>query len=263
MESHTGAILSMSSFLTDPRYLAPIVTSSGIAVSLVLWILNLRTKEMAFEILTNTPLFSVQEEVKDQVQISFQGQPVHDVNLVLVKLVNTGNVPIRAQEFAGRFALSCPSETKVLLAEVMATNPPDLNQRLAPSESNSSIVDRIEGSDVLLKPILLNAKDSITLKLLVTPSIDTIKVSAHVEGMATIKKSKENRFAPIFLANMGAFIMAVSLFFLDPSAIFSNKSILYVPYLIFFLLGYVMLLSGVYLPKMNKKSIGKALRMSA
>src|ERR1700733_5355695 len=139
MGSYTGAIHSMSSFLTDPRYLAPIVTSSGIAVSLVLWILNLRTKEMAFEILTNTPLFSVQEEVKDQVQISFQGQTVHDVNLVLLRLVNNGNVPIRAQEFAGRFALSCPSETKVLLAEVMATNPPDLNQRLAAQESNPPI----------------------------------------------------------------------------------------------------------------------------
>ncbi len=253
----------MSQFFADPRYLAPIVTSSGIAVSLVLWLLNLRTKEMSFEILTNTPLFSLQEEVKDEVQITCHGETVHNCNLAMVKLSNSGNVPIRSQEFAGKFALVCGGQTKILLAEVSATNPPDLAQRLATSTDNLSIVERVDGSEVLLRPILLNAKDSITLKLLVTPSLETISVSAHVEGMATIKKAKENNFAPVLLANFGAFVMAVSLFFLDPSAIYSNKSILYLPYLLFFLVGYVMLLSGVYLPKMNRRSIARAMRIGA
>ncbi len=251
----------MPDFFSDPRYLAPIVTSAGIAVTLVLWVLNLRSKELSFEILANTPILSLQEEVKDQIQIYCQGQIVHNVDSVVMRITNVGNVPIRASEFAGKFLISLPASTKVLMSEVAETQPPDLSDRLAIDQSNPSLIERTDGSDVVLRPVLLNPKDSFTIRMLVAPTISTAKVVAHVEGMAAVKQSKENSFVPIVLANVGAFIMAVSLFFLDPNSLFSNNILQYLPYLFFFLFGYIMLLSGVYYPRINKRSLTKALKI--
>lgn len=252
----------MADFLSDPRYLGPIATSCGIAVSLVLWILNLRTKELSYEITARTPLISVKEEVQDKIQISFQGQPVDDVHLVVIKIANSGNVPIRSSEFEGKFAITLAGDMNVLLAEVLETKPASLLERCRVDDNIVPLIAGVNKGEVPLRPLLLNPRDSITIKMLVSPAPNSVQLGAHIEGIASIKQARERSLVPIVLTNVGSFIMAVSLFFLEPSALMSNAMFQYLPYLVFFLLGYVMLLSGVYFPRINRNSIRRALGLA-
>lgn len=239
----------------DPRYLAPIATCCAIAVTITLWLLNLRKKELAYEILSDTPLVSVKEEVKDKVQITLDNQPVHDVHLVQVKIVNSGNVSIRSADYEGRLTITAPEGSRVLMADVQETHPPHLEKRTLAEEAVSSLIDKVDGHEVTLKPVLLNHGDSITVKMLVSKVSGSLNVVGHIEGIREVRRHKESSSMPLVMANCGTFIMVVSLFFLEPSALARNAWREYLPYLMFFLIGYVMLMFGVYLPRAPKSSV--------
>ncbi len=242
----------MADIVSDPRYLAPIATSAGIAVTLVLWTMGLRNKEISYEIVSNTPLISLKEEVKDHIQIVFRNEPVHDVHLILVKVTNTGHIPIKASDFDEKLSINMDSEARILVAEIVETMPRNLEKRTKEDTETKSLISSISNNQVVLNPVLLNYKDYILVKLLASYGSKNPTVDGHIEGIQDIKKAKENNLVPILLANVGSFVMAVSLFFMEPSAIFSNAIGDYAPYLLLFLLGYVMLLSGVYYQRLSK-----------
>lgn len=56
-------------------------------------------KNISFEVLSNSSLLSVQDEIKKDVQILYKGKLVQQVNLILLRLVNSGNVPILSVDF--------------------------------------------------------------------------------------------------------------------------------------------------------------------
>jgi len=240
--------------LHDPRYLAPAATCAAIAVTITLWILNLRRKELSYRILADTPLVSIKEEVKDKVQITFRGEPVHDVHLVQVRIVNSGNVPIRSADYEGRLTIAAPDGSRIVMAEIQETHPPHLEKRTLCDGAPSSLVDKVEGHEVMLKPVLLNHGDSITVKMLVSKAAGPWNVIGHIEGIAAVKMHRENSSMPLVMANCGTFIMVVSMFFLDPSSVARNAWREYLPYLMFFLIGYIMLMCGIYLPRVQKSS---------
>lgn len=241
----------------NPIYLAPIATSAAIAVTLVLWILNLRKKELSYEILSDTPIISCKADIQQDFEIRFRGELVNDVCLVLVKVMNSGNVPIRSADYEGRLKIALSKGSKLIMADIEETFPSNLEER-GGGNGPGSLIESINASDIIFRPVLLNGRDHFTAKLLISESSGPVSVSAHVEGLHEVKQARENRTLPIFLANLGAFIMAISLFFLDPRALFTNDMLSYLPYLVFFLLGYVMLLSGAYFPRLNRNSIKKA-----
>lgn len=63
-------------------------------VGIILWILERRKsekrKELTYQILSDTPIASIKQSVKDQVELRFQGKKVEDINLVVLKLRNVG-----------------------------------------------------------------------------------------------------------------------------------------------------------------------------
>jgi hypothetical protein len=242
----------MPDLVIDPRYLAPIATSCGVAVTITLWILNLRRKELTYEILSDTPLVSVREEVKDQVQIIFKGEAVHDVHLVQIRLTNSGNVPIRIADYEGRLSVKVPPPARILSAEVEDTHPAHLERR--PDNGETSLIEEMTANNVALRPVLLNHKDWLTIKLLVTKPTDGIMISGHIEGIHEVKKAKDSTVMPFVMANIGTFIMVVSLFFLDPHSLARNAWMEYLPYLAFFLIGYIMLMCGIYFPRLPRRT---------
>jgi hypothetical protein len=71
----------------------------GIGVAVLIYFLQRRKKSLPYQVLAATPLLTVNEELKGKIQVTFEGTPVQNVHLVLLKILNNGNVPIASSDF--------------------------------------------------------------------------------------------------------------------------------------------------------------------
>lgn len=249
----------MPEFWKDPRTWAPLATSVGIFVSLTLWLINNRRKELSYEILSRTSLVSVAEGLAGKIQILFNDQPVRDVSLILVRIINSGHIPIRSAEFEGRFAIALEPPAEILMAEVCETHPETLEHRSTAGGHEVPLISQVEKNTVMLRPILLNAKDSITVRILASHATEKIMLIGHIEGIHKIKEARENLAVPLIIGNIGAILMFAAAILINPEALFKLHVQEIIPYLASFLVGYVLVLIGFFLPKRGQISARRLL----
>jgi len=165
-----------------------------------------RSKSISYEILSCTPLLSVKEEIKNGLQILFNDRPVRQVHLVLVRIFNSGNMPIPSKDYEQPISLGFGEQSRILTAEITEKNPGDL----------PALIDHEEGR-VKLEPTLLNQGDAITLKMLVN-EYDNITVEGRIVGVKKIERSTRTPKRLIYSGVTGALleISAVILTFLLP-----------------------------------------------
>lgn len=243
----------------DPRFLGPIATSLGICVSVILWTLNVRRKELSYEILANDVIVGLQDDDKFKtaadanvdLEILVHGEAVKNVHHVKLKIANSGHISIRPQEFDGSMRVKFGENAKILSAAISETYPSDLYERGAGDNAPIPLISKIEEGKVYLRPVLLNGKDYIVIKALVKDG-GKIDINSHIEGITVIKYQKDTNALALALSNGGAFVMAICLFYLNPADIAANNFIGYLPFLVLFLIGYNMLFCGLNFAKVNK-----------
>jgi hypothetical protein len=121
----------------------------------------------------------VQEEVKGRVQITFDGKPVHDVRMVILHLLNTGNVPIEESDYVHPIGFTFGEGANILSAEVVETRPPDMKTSL-----------HIDGRKVHLHPDILNGGDGVELRILLTGS-DEVRPTGRIKGINQVQELHE------------------------------------------------------------------------
>jgi len=136
-----------------------------------------RSKSISYEVLSCTPLLSVKEEIKSNLQILYKSKPVQQVHLVLVRIFNSGNMPIPTKDYEQPISLSFGEQSKILTAEIAEKEPGNLPASIARGETG-----------IILEPTLLNRADSVTLKMLVN-EYDDITIDGRVVGVKEIKQS--------------------------------------------------------------------------
>jgi len=163
---------------------------------------------------------------------------VQDVYLVVARIINTGNVPIVSTDYEDPVNLSFGENSPILTTDSSETNPDNLR-----ASTN------IEKKRVVLAPVLLNRGDSITIKMLISQFDGEIKVDGHIAGVKSIRKLAERRVSYILMLS-GTVISIVGLTLwaqaTPPRPPFSEELTLAWPYLIFFLLGYALVLIGAF-----------------
>ena len=166
-----------------------------IIIPLVLYLVQRRRKLISWEIISNTPLLSIEEEIRGNLQVLFDGKPVQDVQLIIVEIINSGNVAIKSIDYERPINLDFGKNAHILTAEVTETTPDNLD-----------ISIDIEGTKVLLNPTLMNGKDSITIKTVVSQFNDQITVEGRIVGVKEVQKStKRNKIQAInsFIVGVG------------------------------------------------------------
>jgi len=169
----------------------PIWEYRGVCVGIISFIVSLgvtfliyswqrQVKSLSYGIVSSAPLVSVQDDVASRVNVTFDGSPVPDVRLAVVRVVNSGNVPIEKQDFERPVSFTFGKETKgkILDAIVAQTTPPGMG---------AAIIQN--GNTVAIKPALLNPNDSITLRVLLTGGDWQIEADARVVGVPEIVKA--------------------------------------------------------------------------
>lgn len=189
----------MPEILRDPvwQFIGATFAFAAVVVAIFLYWMQRQRKALSYEIISRTPLLSMEEEVQGKLQILFDDKLVQGVHLVAVRIINSGNVPIVSADYERPVNLSFGENTQILTAEVSETNPEILRATAA-----------IEDTKVVLAPVLLNSEDSITLKILVSQFDGQISVDGRIVGVKGIRKSVDGR-AQYFVLPIGGMVLAV------------------------------------------------------
>lgn len=242
--------------IIDVRLLAPSATAIGIAVSIVLWTLNQRNKQLSYRILWQDTLTRAHSSVRDRLDVRFDGESVKDASLLIVQILNSGRLPITPADFQSRLTISSGPGAKVLYADIASTSPGDLDDRCRTATGErKNLVERYEDGNVILSPILLNEGDSITVQMLIENLRGGVKVAGHINGIRRINSWRPKTLAATVLTNCGALAMAAAMLLCEPNAIMNYGIAEALPTVLFFLFGYTLLLAGIR----SKQKLGAAI----
>lgn len=152
-----------------------IITAISTAYFVNWWRLR---KSLAYVIKTYTAIFSIDPEIREKIQIFYDGKPITNARLFVISLLNDGRQPVEEKDFSKKsidFVFS-PSG-QILSSEVINVNPDDL------------IVEKEEKGNILsIKPLLLNKGDSFEIKGIINSDDDEITCNARIVGIKEVKR---------------------------------------------------------------------------
>jgi len=149
-----------------------------IIVSLIIYYRQKNKKEIAYSVLS-LPLLNIREEIKDKVKILFKERPARDTHLVVLKVWNSGNVPILPTEFVDPITFNFGDNIEVLDVSVLEAKPEVIKNKIKFELSSNKLI---------LKPILLNKDYSITIKLLIDRFDNKVNAEAMIAGIAHLQR---------------------------------------------------------------------------
>src|SRR6266581_2805639 len=99
-------ILQAYDFLHDPfwQFVISVLvafTLGIVALVITIWIYRKQRtqKVISYAVISDAPIASINKEVADKVEIRFDGQPVQDLSLLVLKIWNSGNVAVKSGDY--------------------------------------------------------------------------------------------------------------------------------------------------------------------
>jgi hypothetical protein len=169
-------------FLRDPIVDLIIGVVVTIVVAFVVYVMQRNRKEMAYDVISNTLVLSIDHEVRGKIQVLYEGKPVDDARLVVLRIWNSGKVPISSNDFERPVTFDFGKDAEVLDATIFETKPSNL--------TDEAVLEK-DINKVILRPLLLNRDDSIKFKVLLTRLRRNIQVSARISGINQIFAPEE------------------------------------------------------------------------
>src|SRR5437660_3881886 len=90
----------------DPLFLTILAIAATLLVGIIgatvaYWIYRRQRskKEITYQVISDAPIANINKEVKDRVKILFDGNPVEDMNLLVLKVWNPGKVAVKRDDF--------------------------------------------------------------------------------------------------------------------------------------------------------------------
>jgi hypothetical protein len=188
--------------LHDPFFLtitAAIITiiAAILGSALTIWYTSRQgRKEVVYNIVSDTPILSLEKEIGNQVEVLFNNQVVKDLRLIIAEVWNSGRIPIPPEEFKSPITFSLVEPAKVLDTEVVAQEPTSLKASLQRTPNS-----------VILEPLLLNQNNKVRLKILVSGtgllSITSGIVGVEIANYSEIAKGREKLYTTFYFTLFG------------------------------------------------------------
>lgn len=226
--------------LRDPlwQFVGIILTLIAIFVSILVYLKQRNRKELSYEIISRTSLLSREEEIGGALQVQYNGQPVKKVQLVEINFENTGNTPILVNEYERPISLDFGETSKVLTAEISKKFPENLSASLS-----------IKDKNVIIDPLLLNSKESLTLKMLISNG-SKVSIDCRIVGISSIKEATESRnfLIPMFIGS-GIMVGGILLSAVNPN-----------DYVALFIatVGMILMYAGIFTRSRFRKNLKKS-----
>lgn len=169
----------MLELLRDPawQFVGAVLALLALIATVVIYRRQQQNPALAWQVLSTTPLLSVGNELRSRIKILLDDQPVDQVHLILLRLINMGTGAIRPTDFERPLCFAFGMTTIILNGEVTKASDPSLQATIALS------VDELR-----VDPVLLNGGDWIEIKVLVTQYDGPIKVDGRIAGVKQIQR---------------------------------------------------------------------------
>ena len=147
-----------------------------------------KTKKLSYEITSNTQLLGVKDEIQGKVQVLYEGEEVKNVHLLTLKFSNTGNQSISSADYERPLSIQINTEAKILTHEIVEEEPENLGVEV-----------NLDENKLFFSPVLLNAKDSFSVKALISDFEAEPEVDGRIIGVKSISKYSEGQVAFILI----------------------------------------------------------------
>jgi len=167
--------------LRDPE-IQTVLVVVGIIVAIIIYWKQRQRKSLGYEVLSCTPLSSVDRSTlwsyqQAGLQFTFKGEVVPKTHIITIKVTNTGNVPLKKDDYDDPINLSFGEKAKVLAIRVVKKKPETIPVTMSWSEAHKVIVN----------PMLLNSKDNFVIEMLVSDFDGRVRVGGRIVGVKEIK----------------------------------------------------------------------------
>lgn len=180
---------SASGFLRDPlwQFVAAVITVVSVIVAIVALVQQRRRKELTWEMNWDS-LLTVDDEVRGELKVTYNDEAVEDLALVRIRITNSGDIPILAQDFERALRLELGEAGHVLKGK--GDKHP---KSLKPSAD-------FKEHAVEIKPLLLNSSDWLSLRLLVSGFREKdVNIDGRIAGVKEVRRSTGTRFRHVWL----------------------------------------------------------------
>ena len=157
-------------------------------------------KELSIDKISWNPILSISEEDKGDIVITYKNEIMNDLNLIVGKLTNTGNLPITTNDFETPIEFDFGPNAKIISNEIIETYPPKMD-----------VETFIKTNKFYISPLLLNKDDSITIKFLITDPSPHISINSRIIGVQKVKEQGVNRKGKMRLMVLGTFLITLGL----------------------------------------------------
>lgn len=217
--------------IIDVRLLAPLATATAIIVTVILWHLNQRRKQISYKVLSL------------------------EANSAIVQIINSGHLAVVPGDYHSPIAISAGPGAEIVSANVISTVPGDLEMRCRSADGMSRhLLESVSAGEVTLAPVLLNDGDSLTVEVVSEDFRGGIRVTAHINGIRKVVPWRPTMLFPTLLITLGIFVMFWSFFIVELQAVRKYGLSEALPAILCFLLGYTLLSAGLYGKKTAKRA---------
>jgi len=182
-------------------FLTFIIAVAGVVVPVWLWQIDLSSKSLSIKLVTHTSLQPKEQNSLPEFEIFFDGSRLKNPHFAIFEIKNDGSKPILAADFESPIEIRLDSETSFIRSQITDVNPKDI-EAIILSESKR----------ILLKPILLNSKDTITINAITSGEPPAFGYKARVAGIPNVsvednasKKPNKAKLALLLLGSVLSF----------------------------------------------------------
>ena len=147
-----------------------------IIAAFVIFFLQIRKKALTYTVLTNSGLVPISDEAQNNIQILYKGKVVPNVQLVEMRIKNSGSLPIKPEDYIEPLRVRL-SNSKILSSEVMDAH--SVGAYIETKLSNQS--------EIALSKTLLNPTDFFDVKILYADGADDLAVVGRIVGVKKIQ----------------------------------------------------------------------------
>lgn len=170
-------------------------------ITLIIYFLQKNKKGISYEVLSKTPLLTIREKLEGKIKILYLEREVQNVTFLEIKILNTGNVGIPSADYERPIRFIFDNNAEILSAEVIRAEPETLSTSLT-----------IHANEITLEPVLMNSKDYISMKVIISNSAgEAVYVDGRIKDVKEIKKQGSS-YMYLFLVIIGFIFLAIGIF---------------------------------------------------
>jgi hypothetical protein len=147
---------------TDWGLLGVIVTSIGVLAAILIAVFQSQRKDFSYYITSAESIFSISDDIKNRMAITFDNKPIKSLNLIVIKFKNTGKAPIQPSDYERHIWIKFGDSSEILSVDVVNKEPNNVNviAKNSPLNQTTPQLNPLSSCDVIsVNPLLLNSGD--------------------------------------------------------------------------------------------------------